>query len=142
MSIEEKLREIAAASVPELAWVFGTMTEIDAKIDLIKPPFIWCVFPDVGVINVHNGRFKEGIRVLVGFYDRVIIDAQGENNMRAYRRMAEKAKRFISQYNNSGYFEPLDGNIETTIHAEIGADNFTGLMLDITAVERDRKCIE
>lgn len=141
MNIETRLREIAARALPGMSYVFGTLTEIDEKVDKIRPPFVWVVFPELGRLTYRRGRFWETIRVLVGFYDLVRRDADGEDNIAVYRRMVECAKAFIKAYNEDGYFEPLEGDIETTIHAEVGAENATGFWIDIHVSERDGRCL-
>jgi hypothetical protein len=60
--------------------------------------------------------------------------------MAAYRRMVDKAKRFIEAYNASGFFEPIEGDIQTFIHSEVGAANVTGLMIDLVIKERRSVC--
>ena len=140
MSIEERLKEVVKTALPEMAYVLGTLTEIDEKLDVMEPPFVWVVFPDVGMLTYRRGKFWESFRVLVGFFDLTRRDADGEDNMAVYRRMVGKAKAFIRAYNESGHFEPLDGDIETTIRAEVGAANTTGLWIGINVQERDGRC--
>ena len=141
MTIEQKLREIAVGSMPEMSYVFGTLTEIDEKLDKLQPPFMWVVFPEVGTLTYRYGRWKESFRALVGFFDLTRRDADGEDNIATYRRMLEKAKEFIVAYNASGFFEPVEGDIQTAIHAEVGAANVSGLMIDITIKERISACL-
>lgn len=141
MNIEEKLREIAERVLPDMSYVLGTLTEIDEKLDLMQPPFVWVVFPEVGTLTYRRGRWWESFRALVGFFDLTRRDADGEDNMAVYRRMVDKAKTFIQAYNESGYFEPIEGDIQTFIHAEVGAGYVTGLMIDISIRERDGRCL-
>lgn len=140
MNIETKLREISEKALPDMSYVLGTLTEIDEKLDLMTPPFVWVVFPDMGTLTYRMGRWWESFRALVGFFDLTRRDADGEDNMMVYRRMVGKAKEWIKAYNESGYFEEIEGDIETAIHAEVGAGNVTGLMIDLVIRERDGRC--
>lgn len=140
MTIEERLREVVAEGLPDMAYVLGTLTEIDERLDLLRPPFVWVVFPETGVLTYRLGRWKESVRALVGFVDLTRRDADGDDNMAAYRRMVDKAKRFIEAYNASGFFEPIEGDIQTFIHSEVGAANVTGLMIDLIIKERRSVC--
>ena len=46
----------------------------------------------------------------------------------------------IEAYNASGFFEPIEGDIQTFIHSEVGAANVTGLMIDLVIKERRSVC--
>lgn len=140
MNIETRLKEIAEEALPDMAYCFGSLMEIDEKLDLLQPPFMWVVFPELGTLTYRRGKFWESFRALVGFYDLVERDADGEDNITVYRKMVDAAKRFIKAYNESGYFEPLDGDIPTSIHTEVGAGNVTGLFIDINIEQRDGVC--
>lgn len=140
MNIETKLQEIAAEYFPEMSYTLGSMTEIDEQLDRKEPPFLWVVFPATGGITYTNGRVKERLRALVGFFDLVERDANGEDNMTVYRTMAAKAETFINVVNTCGYFEPLT-DIPTNIYTEVGAANVTGLILDIELKERTGRCV-
>ena len=140
MTIEEKLKEVVTVGMPDMAYVLGTLTEIDEKLDLLRPPFVWVVFPELGTLTYRMGRWKESFRALVGFFDLTGRDADGEDNMATYRRMVGRAKEFIEAYNASGFFEPIEGDIQTAIHAEVGAANVTGLMIDLVIKERRSVC--
>lgn len=139
-NIETKLREVTSAALPDVEFVLGTLMEIDEKLDLIKPPFVWCVFPEQGVLSYRRGKWWESVRMLVGFFDLTRRDADGDDNMAVYRRMVEMAKTWVVAYNESGYFEPLEGDIEMTIRAEVGAANVTGLWVDVNVKQRDGRC--
>lgn len=139
-SIESKLKEIAKKALPEMQFVFGSLMEIDAKLDLLKPPYMYVVYPDVGTLTYRRGRFWESLNVLVGFFDAVQRDAQGEDNIAVYGRMIEAAKAFIRAYNEDGYFEPLEGDIKTTLLTEVGAVYVSGCYIDIVVSERDGRC--
>lgn len=140
MTIEEKIKEISSRACPDMSFVFGTMYEIDRKTDFTSPPFIWAVFPEVGSLDVHRGRFKERLRLLIGFCDLVHRDAESDDNMACYRRMVERAKEWIRHYNADGFFEPIDGRVETNLFAEVNAANVTGLFLDINVIEAVGSC--
>lgn len=141
MKIEEALKEIAASALPEMSFCLGTMTEIDEKLDLLKPPFMWVVFPTSGAFIVRHGMLKERLRALVGFFDLVERDADGEDNMAVYRRMAGKAATFIDAVNHNRHLAPLDTTIPMTIHSEVGAANVTGLILEVEFTEAVGECL-
>lgn len=140
MNIEEKLKEIAEKYLPDMTLVMGDMTEIDAKIDLGYAPFMLVVFPEVGTLRYVRGRFREGVRALVGFFDLVDRDANADDNFAAYRRMVEKAKDFLRAYNADGYFAPVDGIINTNIITERMASALSGLFLDMEITEAVGRC--
>lgn len=140
MNIETKIREIAEKYVPDMTLVMGSLLEIDTKIDLHMPPFCVVVFPEMGTLRYHRGRFKEGIRMLIGFFDVADRDASAEDNFEVYRRMMEKAKDFIRGYNADGYFEPIEGTVEIRLYTEMMASNLTGLFLDVEVRELTGNC--
>lgn len=139
-SIESKLKEIVKKALPEMQFLFGSAMEIDAKMDVTKPPYVFVTFPEVGTLTYRRGRFWESLKVLVGFFDVVQRDAQGEDNIAVYGRMIEAAKTFVRAYNEDGYYEPLDGDMETTLYTEYGAPNVTGCYIKIDVTERDGRC--
>lgn len=141
MNIEEAIKEVAARALPEMAFCLGTWHEIDEQLDLLKPPYIWVVFPRNGAVVVHRGRYIERLTALVGFFDLAPRDANGEDNMNVYRRMYEKALIFIDAANKSGHFKQLNGNIEMDVFPEVGAAYVTGLMLTINFEEITGVCL-
>lgn len=140
MNIEDKLKELAEKVLPEMSYTLGSMTEIDAQLDLQEPPFMWVVFPSTGALLYANGRVKERLRTLIGFFDLVRRDANGEDNMAVYRRMCGAARQYLDAINTCGYFAEV-AEVALNIYTEIGAANVTGCIMDVELSELTGHCV-
>lgn len=140
MTIEEKLKELAEKVLPDFSYTLGSMTEIDMQLDLQQPPFMWVVIPATGALSYNQGRVKERLRTLIGFFDLVNRDASGEDNMAVYRRMSGAAQKYLDALNTCGYFAEV-AEVALNIYTEIGAANVTGCIMDVELAELTGRCV-
>ena len=110
MSIEEKIREIASGDqFNDYPYIFDNLYRIDERMEHTEFPAIVCTLPVSGEMRLRNGKLYDVEDMLIGFFDVVPHDANGEDNADVYNRMKDLGIQFIKAMNESGLFV----NVET-----------------------------
>ena len=105
MSIEDKIREIASSEqFAQYPYIFDNLFRIDERIESTALPAIVCTLPAGGEMRLRNGKVYDAEDVLIGFFDSVPHDANGEDNAECYNRMKSLGIQFIKAMNESGLF--------------------------------------
>lgn len=141
MSIESKIREIAKEKFPNFSYVFEDWNGAAEQIDRVSLPAIVCVLPVGGHLLFNRGTVKDREDCMLAFVDKVIRDANGEDNEKVYSAMKESAANFIAAMNKSRYFEPIDGSVKYTTILESASAYFTGVCVELTLKELQGACL-
>ena len=141
MSIESKIREIAKEKFPNFSYVFEDWNGVAEQIDRVSLPAIVCVLPVGGHLLFNRGTVKDREDCMLAFVDKVIRDANGEDNEKVYSAMKESAANFIVAMNKSRYFEPIDGSVKYTTILESASAYFTGVCVELTLKELQGACL-
>lgn len=141
MSIESKIREIAKEKFPNFSYVFEDWNGVAEQIDRVSLPAIVCVLPVGGHLLFNRGTVKDREDCMLAFVDKVIRDANGEDNEKVYSAMKESAANFIAAMNKSRYFEPIDGSVKYTTILESASAYFTGVCVELTLKELQGACL-
>lgn len=104
MTIEQKIANIAATYFEGWPYIFDNLYRIDERMESEEMPCICCTLPQGGQIAMRNGRYFDTENVLIGFFDIVPHDANGEDNAAVYNNMKSAGLRFIDKMNKSGHF--------------------------------------
>lgn len=141
MSIENKIREIAKDKFAEYSYVFGDWYEVSEILDRVPLPAIAFILPTGGTISFTRNGVKDSENVLIAFADKVVRDANGEDNEEVYTRMKKTAIAFVNEMNKSRYFEPIGENIKYTTILEKASSYYTGIILELEVQERSGTCL-
>lgn len=141
MSIENKIREIAKDKFNGYSYVFEDWNGASEVMDRVPLPAIVSILPTGGAISFTRSGVKDSENVLLAFVDKVVRDANGEDNEAVYTRMKKTAIAFVNEMNNSRYFEPIGENIKYTTVLEKASSYYTGIILELEVQERSGTCL-
>ena len=141
MSIENKIREIAKEKFAEYSYVFEDWNGASEVMDRVPLPAIVSILPTGGTISFTHSGVKDSENVLLAFVDKVVRDANGEDNEEVYTRMKKTAITFVNEMNKSHYFEPIGENIKYTTILEKASSYYTGIILELEVQERSGTCL-
>lgn len=109
MTIEEKIAAIAASEeFATYSYIFDNIYRIDERMEHTPLPAIVCTLPAGGSMRIRNGKVYDTENVLVGFFDVVNHDADGEDNAEVYNRMKDLGIAFVRAMNESGMFDHVE----------------------------------
>ena len=77
----------------------------------------------------------------MAFVDKVVRDANGDDNEKVYTQMKQAAGTFINAMNESRYFEPIDGKIRYHTILESASAYFTGVFVELSVKEIAGACL-
>ena len=136
MTIEQKVRDIVDAHLSDFTFVFEDWETADIVIDKVQLPAIIFILPISGSLSFGRyGRIKDAENCAIAFVDKVTRRANGDDNEAVYTQMKQAAKTFLQQVNESGYFEPVQGNVTYNVIYEQLSSIVTGVMLSVQLKE-------
>lgn len=141
MSIEDKIREIAENKFNGYSYIFEDWNGAAEVVDKVSLPAIICLLPPGGYLNFTRGRIKDSEDVAIAFVDKVVRDANGDDNEEVYTRMKQTAGQFIDAMNKSRYFEPIEGRIRYQTILESASAYFTGVFVELNVKESAGVCL-
>ena len=141
MSIENKIREIAKEKFNGYSYVFEDWNGASEVMDRVPLPAIVSILPTGGAISFTRNGVKDSENVLLAFVDKVVRDANGEDNEEVYTRMKKTAITFVNEMNKSRYFEPIGENVKYTTVLEKASSYYTGIILELEVQERSGTCL-
>ena len=105
MTIEQKLQYIAETYFSEYGYIFENLYRADERMETETFPTIVATIPTGGEVYWRNGRIYDRENLLLGFFDLVPHDANGEDSATAYNKMKQLGFRFIQKMNESRLFQ-------------------------------------
>lgn len=105
MTIEEKIHAVASSEAfQDYSYIFDNLFRIDERMNHAEFPCIVCTLPAGGDMRIRNGKVYDTEEVLIGFFDAVPPDANGEDNATVYNAMKDLGISFVQAMNESGLF--------------------------------------
>lgn len=142
MSIEDKIREIAEKEFKGYSYVFEDWNGAAEVVDRVSLPAIICVLPSSGYFDIARGKVKDSEDMSIAFVDKVVRDANGDDNEEVYTRMKRTAGKFIDAMNKSRYFEPIEGKIRYQTILESASAYLTGVFVELNVKESTGVCLQ
>ena len=142
MSIEDKIREIAEREFKGYSYVFEDWNGAAEVVDRVSLPAIICVLPSSGYFDIARGKVKDSEDMSIAFVDKVVRDANGDDNEEVYTRMKRTAGKFIDAMNKSRYFEPIEGKIRYQTILESASAYLTGVFVELNVKESTGVCLQ
>ncbi len=142
MSIEDKIREIAEREFKGYSYVFEDWNGAAKVVDRVSLPAIICVLPSSGYFDIARGKVKDSEDMSIAFVDKVVRDANGDDNEEVYTRMKRTAGKFIDAMNKSRYFEPIEGKIRYQTILESASAYLTGVFVELNVKESTGVCLQ
>jgi hypothetical protein len=135
MSIDERLKEIVKATLPDYSYIYENWYDADQAVSRVSLPAVIHILPVSGSIERHNGRKSDTENCALAFIDKVPRNALGEDNAKVFQTMKDAAFAFLAAVEKSGYFEPLPDVVKYQVICEQFADIVTGIMITPTLKE-------
>ena len=137
MNIEERIKALAQSEpFAGYSYVFDEWKSVDTALDRVALPAIVNILPLQGEISKKNGRFRDMEYVQLAFLDKVMRDANGEDNAAVYNRMKRLGMRFLEALNATGDFEPFDETLEYNVICEGLSPIVTGVLFIFQLTEK------
>lgn len=136
----ERIKEIAQGAFPDWTYLFEDWNDADTKLERLEYPAIVCIVPASGMTEIRNGRVYDTVNVAVAFIDKAPRGAEGEDNGEVIDRMKMAGARFIRAVNQSGAFEPLEGQQYYETIIERLATIVSGVMYSLQLTQRIGDC--
>lgn len=141
MTIEGKIKELAAEGWPSFGFVLEDWNGVDRSIEKVNLPAIVCFLVESGSMEFKNGRCRDKENVILAFVDKVPKDADGEDNVEVYNNMKDVLKAFVSKISKSGFFEPIEQEIKYNTLYEALSSNVSGIWCSVELKETMGTCI-
>ena len=138
-SVEKKIKSVAESMVG-FTYVYEDWTRADLRLDRLPLPAIINLLPVSGAMSLKMDQFKDKPNCMFVFVDKVNKDADGKDNDAVFERMKSAAMVFIARMNDSGLFEPIEGDIPYSVILEKLSPIVTGISISIQVKEVKGVC--
>ena len=139
-SVEKKIKSVAESMVG-FTYVYEDWTRADLRLDRLPLPAIINLLPVSGAMSLKLDQFKDKPNCMFVFVDKVNKDADGKDNDAVFERMKSAAMVFIARMNDSGLFEPIEGDIPYSVILEKLSPIVTGISISVQVKEAKGVCI-
>lgn len=138
-SVEKKIKSVAESMVG-FTYVYEDWTRADLRLDRLPLPAIINLLPVSGAMSLKLDQFKDKPNCMFVFVDKVNKDADGKDNDAVFERMKSAAMVFIARMNDSGLFEPIEGDIPYSVILEKLSPIVTGISISVQVKEAKGVC--
>ena len=138
-SVEKKIKSVAESMVG-FTYVYEDWTRADLRLDRLPLPAIINLLPVSGAMSLKMDQFKDKPNCMFVFVDKVNKDADGKDNDAVFERMKSAAMVFIARMNDSGLFEPIEGDIPYSVILEKLSSIVTGISISVQVKEAKGVC--
>ena len=138
-SVEKKIKSVADSMVG-FTYVYEDWTRADLRLDRLPLPAIINLLPVSGAMSLKMDQFKDKPNCMFVFVDKVNKDADGKDNDAVFERMKSAAMVFIARMNDSGLFEPIEGDIPYSVILEKLSPIVTGISISVQVKEAKGVC--
>ena len=138
-SVEKKIKSVAESMVG-FTYVYEDWTRADLRLDRLPLPAIINLLPVSGAMSLKMDQFKDKPNCMFVFVDKVNKDADGKDNDAVFERMKSAAMTFIARMNDSGLFEPIEGDIPYSVILEKLSPIVTGISISVQVKEVKGVC--
>ena len=138
-SVEKKIKSVAESMVG-FTYVYENWTRADLRLDRLPLPAIINLLPVSGAMSLKMDQFKDKPNCMFVFVDKVNKDADGKDNDAVFERMKSAAMVFIARMNDSGLFDPIEGDIPYSVILEKLSPIVTGISISVQVKEAKGVC--
>ena len=138
-SVEKKIKSVAESMVG-FTYVYEDWTRADLRLDRLPLPAIINLLPVSGAMSLKMDQFKDKPNCMFVFVDKVNKGADGKDNDAVFERMKSAAMVFIARMNDSGLFDPIEGDIPYSVILEKLSPIVTGISISVQVKEVKGVC--
>lgn len=134
-TVEAKVRSIAMRLGDGIAYRFMDWAQTNVELDHIDCPTVVYVLPPSGTLTFKWNEAKDAPSTQLAFLCTTDYDFEGSLNDGIIEAMKRLAIRFIRLFNESGLFEPIEGDVPYQVLYDHLDQNVTGVVLTLTLEE-------
>ena len=109
--------------------------QANVELDKIEKPTVIYVLPPSGTLTFKWNEVKDAPNTQIAFVCVTDFDFEGSKNDGIIEAMKRLAVRFVKALNESGLFEPIDGDVLYQVLYDHLDQNVTGVVLTLTLEE-------
>lgn len=140
MTVEQKVKSIAE-TMDGLTYVFENWTKTDIRIERLPLPAMVNLLPVSGSFKLKNNQFKDWPNCMLAFFDKSERDSNGTEYDTVVDRCKALAMEFIVKLNDSGLFDPIDGEIRYSVSLDKLSTSVSGIIVSIQLKEANGICV-
>lgn len=130
--VEEETDDRLCVDVPpfgEVHYAFNDWTRANIELDTLPTPCILYLLPAAGSFMLRNGQVRDFPDVAIAFLDKAVIDENAVHDDSIVERMKRLVLAFVNAYNESGLFEPLEGELRYQVPIDILDSVISGVII-------------
>lgn len=139
MTVEQKVKSVAE-TMEGLTYVFENWTKADIRIERLPLPAMVNLLPVSGSFKLKNNQFKDQPNCMFAFFDKSERDSNGSEYDTVVDRCKALAMEFIAKLNNSGLFEPIEGEIGYSVSLDKLSTSVSGIIVSVQLKELKGVC--
>lgn len=139
MTVEQKVKSVAE-TMEGLTYVFENWTKADIRIERFPLPAMVNLLPVSGSFKLKNNQFKDQPNCMFAFFDKSERDSNGSEYDTVVDRCKALAMEFIVKLNNSGLFEPIEGEISYSVSLDKLSTSVSGIIVSVQLKELKGVC--
>lgn len=140
MTVEQKVKSVAE-TMEGLTYVFENWTKADIRIERLPLPAMVNLLPVSGSFKLKNNQFKDQPNCMFAFFDKSERDSNGSEYDTVVDRCKALAMEFIVKLNNSGFFEPIEGEISYSVSLDKLSTSVSGIIVSVQLKELKGACV-
>lgn len=134
-TVEGKIRSIAETLGDGIEYRFMNWAQANVELDSIEKPTVVYVLPPSGTLTFKWNEVKDKPNTQIAFVCVTDFDFEGSKNDGIIEAMKRLAIRFVKALNESGLFEPIEGDVLYQVLYDHLDQNVTGIVLTLTLEE-------
>lgn len=135
-SVESKINKVIQIMDSGLTYIFDNWATANIRLDKLPFPAVINVLPVSGAFNVTARRMKDYPNCMLAFIDKTDLDFDGTENDAVLERCKNLAMEFILTANDSGLFDPIEGDVPYSVIYDKLDVNVTGIVIEIQLKEK------
>lgn len=139
MNIDSKIAEVCQR-IKGITYHFNDWTRANVDLDRVSMPVLINILPIKGGTILKNGKVRETRNAVFGMLDISGNDDTAEEDIATVQRMREFKLKLLIAINNSGYFEPIEGEVSDEVSKDTLDVNVTGVVFEIKLIEKNGTC--
>lgn len=134
-TVEGKIRSIVETLGSDIEYRFMNWAQANVELDTIEKPTVIYVLPPSGTLTFKWNEVKDAPNTQIAFVCVTDFDFEGSKNDGIIEAMKRLAIRFVKALNESGLFEPIEGDVLYQVLYDHLDQNVTGVVLTLTLEE-------
>lgn len=133
MTVEEKIKTVVDKM--GITYLFDNWQVANIKMDSATLPAAINVLPVSGTFNLSRNKLKDFPNCMLAFIDKTEFDFDGRENDVVLEHCKNLAMEFLLTCNQSGLFEPIEGDIRYSVLYDKLDVNVTGIVIELQLKE-------